>query len=294
VRELAQLSRGARQFGRGPAGPQAGVVWLREKRPALEETTDQLVGTFPFVAGSALPYFGQYHGIDRLSGAAFGWDGPVGYERQLISNPCIVIYGLIGSGKSMGAKSMLWRGLPFGRKFAVPGDIRGEYARLCAAAGGSPIVLGPGSPMRLSPLASPPRPPHVPEEFWRETVATHRATTLTTLAKAALQRPLSESEKTALDLALADATDGGSRRWARSRGGCSTRLQSNLSTSTSRTPTASAARSTTSRWRCGNSFAACSPVSWTSRPPRPSTPADHASWSTCPVSNSTTPRSPWW
>jgi hypothetical protein len=215
VRELSQLTKHSRQFGRGPAGPQGGVVWLREKRPALEETTDQLVGTFPFVAGSALPYFGQYHGINRLSGAAFGWDGPVAYSRRLISNPCIVIYGLIGSGKSMGAKSMLWRGLPFGRKFAVPGDIRGEYVRLCRAAGGSPIVLGPGSPMRLSPLASPPRPTHVPEAFWRETVATHRQTTLTTLAKAALQRELSQSEKTALDLALVDATraDADPDRW---------------------------------------------------------------------------------
>jgi hypothetical protein len=215
VRDVAKLTVGSRQFGRGPGGPQAGVVWLREKRPALEETTDQLLGTYPFVAGSALPYFGQYHGINRLSGAAFGWDGPVAYARRLISNPCIVIYGLIGSGKSMGAKSMLWRGLPFGRKFAVPGDIRGEYVRLCRAAGGSPIVLGPGSPTRLSPLASPPRPPHVPESFWRETVATHRQTTLTTLAKAALQRPLSQSELTALDLALADATrtDSDVDRW---------------------------------------------------------------------------------
>jgi hypothetical protein len=215
VRELAKLTRGSRQFGRGPAGPEAGAVWLPEKRPALEETTDQLLGTYPFVAGSALPYFGQYHGINRLSGAAFGWDGPVAYRRRLISNLSIVIYGLIGSGKSMGAKSMLWRGLPFGRKFAVPGDIRGEYVRLCQAAGGSPIVLGPGSPTRLSPLASPPRPTDVPEAFWRETVATHRQTTLSTLVKAALQRPLTESEKTALDLALADATraDAEIERW---------------------------------------------------------------------------------
>src|SRR6266542_2340730 len=110
----------------------------------------------------------------------------------------MVIYGVIGSGKSMGAKSILWRGMPFGRKRAMPGDIRGEYSRLCRAAGGEPIVLGPGSPMRFSPLATPARPDGIHEGFWRETIANHRATTLSSLAKAALQRELSPSEQPTL------------------------------------------------------------------------------------------------
>ena len=165
-------------------------MWLREKRPPLDETTDQLAGTYPFVAGSGLPYFGQYHGVNRLSGSAWGWDGQVAYKQRIVSNPAMVIYGVIGSGKSMGAKSILWRGMPFGRKWAVPGDIRGEYTRLCRAAGGEPIVLGPGSPMRFSPLATPARPDDIHEGFWRETIANHRATTLSSLAKAALQREL--------------------------------------------------------------------------------------------------------
>ena len=215
VRDLADLTKGSRFFGYGPPGPQAGVVWLREKRPPLDETTDQLAGTYPFVAGSGLPYFGQYHGVNRLSGSAWGWDGQVAYAQRIVSNPAMVIYGVIGSGKSMGAKSILWRGMPFGRKWAVPGDIRGEYGRLCRAAGSEPIVLGPGSPMRFSPLATPARPDGVHEGFWRETIANHRATTLSSLATAAIQRELTPSEKTALDLALRSAVhdDGDPTRW---------------------------------------------------------------------------------
>ncbi len=215
VRNLAELTKGTRFLGYGPPGPAGGTVWLREKRPSLDETTDQLAGTYPFVAGSGLPYFGQYHGVNRLSGSAWGWDGQVAYKQRIVSNPAMVIYGVIGSGKSMGAKSILWRGMPFGRKWAMPGDIRGEYSRLCRAAGGEPIVLGPGSPMRFSPLATPARPDGIHEGFWRETVANHRATTLSSLAKAALQRELSPSEKTALDLALRDAVhdDGDPARW---------------------------------------------------------------------------------
>jgi hypothetical protein len=215
VRTLAELSKATRLLGHGPTGPAGGVVWLKEKRPPLEETTDQLAGTYPFVAGAGLPYFGQYHGVNRLSGAAWGWDGQVAYTQGVVSNPAMVIYGVIGSGKSMGAKSILWRGMPFGRKWAVPGDIRGEYVRLCRAAGGQPIVLGPGSPMRFSPLATPDRPAGIHEDFWRETIANHRATTLATLATAALQRELTPSEKTALDLALRAAMhdDGDPHRW---------------------------------------------------------------------------------
>jgi hypothetical protein len=215
ARQLARLNQGSRWLGYGPPGPNAGVVWLREHRPPLDETTDQLAGSYPFVAGSGLPYFGQYHGVDRLSGSAFGWDGQVAYAQKIVSNPSLVSYGVIGSGKSMGAKSILWRGMPFGRKWAVPGDVRGEYSALCRAAGSQPIVLGPGSPMRFSPLATPRRPPGIHESFWRETVANHRATTLSSLATAALQRELTPSEKTALDLALRSAVrdDGDPARW---------------------------------------------------------------------------------
>jgi hypothetical protein len=90
ARQLARLSHGSRWLGHGPPGPNAGVVWLREHRPPLDETTDQLAGSYPFVAGSGLPYFGQYHGVDRLSGSAFGWDGQVAYAQKIVSNPSMV------------------------------------------------------------------------------------------------------------------------------------------------------------------------------------------------------------
>src|SRR6266545_6617883 len=89
VRTLAELTKGTRFFGFGPPGPSAGVVWLKEKRPPLDETTDQLAGTYPFVAGSGLPYFGQYHGVNRLSGSAWGWDGQVAYAHGIVSNPAM-------------------------------------------------------------------------------------------------------------------------------------------------------------------------------------------------------------
>jgi hypothetical protein len=194
----------------GPPGPAAGRVPMPMRLPLHRETTAQLRGAYPFLADTSPPALGMYVGQERFTRSRFCFDPFRLYNARprVLSNPSIFLAGVIGSGKSSLAKTLLLRALAFGYRFVVPGDVRGEYHALARAAGIEPIVLGPGIAKPLNVLSTPPRPPGIDPAQWWDIVRAHWEALLDGLICAALpgQRALTPVESTALELALDQVT----------------------------------------------------------------------------------------
>lgn len=167
--------------------------WLPLRLPAHRASSATLAGAYPFLAAPALDT-GVYVGTDALTGEPFCFDPWALYNAGILTNPNVVLAGVIGQGKSALAKSLAVRSIAAGRRVYVPGDPKGEWAPVARAVGGVVVQLGPGQRVRLNPLdAADPDP-----------TANHgrRTRLLASLAETTLDRPLRAAEHGALDAAL--------------------------------------------------------------------------------------------
>jgi len=187
---------------RGEAGPAALRSYRALKLQAHRATSDVLAGAYPFLAEAGLGSEGVLVGHDSWSGAAFCFDPWVLYEHGVLTNPNVLLAGIIGRGKSALAKSLAARSIAFGRKVYVPGDPKGEWTVVSEAVGGAAIELGGGLVARLNPLDEGPRPPSLSDAQWNVETRTRRRCLLGALAQGALGRSLRAVEHTALDAAL--------------------------------------------------------------------------------------------
>jgi type IV secretory pathway VirB4 component len=189
-----------------PAQAKAESLGLRRRLPLLVDdhraTTRILRIAYPFLAEGGLGSDGTYIGNDVFSGGSFVFDPWVLYQARVLTNPNVLLAGVIGSGKSSTAKALITRSIALGHKAYVPCDPKGEWTPIAEAVGGSVIKLGPGLPTRLNPLDSGSRPSGVPDEEWERIVRSRRRALLGTLAESTLGRPLTAVEHTALDLAI--------------------------------------------------------------------------------------------
>lgn len=197
LRELVQ--------GRGMPGPRAGRVWHRTRLPAHDETTAQTRGIYPFMASKGLPAAGAYIGRDRLTRSAFVYDPFELYRHRYLSNPNILVAGVIGTGKSSLLKTMIMRLAAFGYKFFVPADTKGEMAPMAMQMGATLVRLGPGFEA-FNPLYAPPRPMAMEESVYLNRIESHRLLLLKSLGETASGRPLTAKEEVALELAVSDLT----------------------------------------------------------------------------------------
>ena len=181
----AHRTSGTRVWGR-----RAGLWPLRV--PAHRASSAVLAGAYPFLA-PAPPQAGVYIGPDALTGEAFAFDPWALYAAGELTNPNMLLAGVIGQGKSALAKSLALRSLAAGRRVYVPGDPKGEWAPLADAVGGTVIRIGPGLATRLNPLDAPSasRGSMIPS-----------ATVLAAVAATLLGRDLAPAEHTALHAAL--------------------------------------------------------------------------------------------
>ena len=187
-----------------------GRVWLPLRLPGHRASSATLAGAYPFLAGPPAPAGGPYIGQDAFSGGPFCFDPWTWYAAGALTNPNVVLAGVIGQGKSALAKSLAVRALPWGRRVYVPGDPKGEWAPVARRVGGTVIDLGPGMATRLNPLDPGARPPNQTSEPWAAVVTGRRRQLLTGLAETVLGRALRPAEHTVLDVALthADTTSG--------------------------------------------------------------------------------------
>ncbi len=148
------------------------------KRPEHRATTAHLGAAYPFVAQGGLGGRGVLIGYDQ-SGGAFCYDPWVQYGKS-ITNPNMIVMGIVGRAKSSLVKTYLYRQANFGRQHWIV-DPKGEYAPLAAALGCTPITLKPGGTIRLNPLSA-----HAgPQSQLRLLIA---------VASAAIGRPLTPTE----------------------------------------------------------------------------------------------------
>jgi hypothetical protein len=168
--------------------------------PAHQATTRHLGAAYPFASEAGLGGRGVLIGRDLLGGA-FVYDPFELYRSGLLTNPNMIVFGQIGRGKSAFVKTYLWRQAVFGRRAWVV-DPKGEYAPLARAWGIEPLALRPGGRVRLNPLDAPP----VEAGSSPDDITRRRAELLTSLAAASLGRSLTPTERTAVELAVAQVS----------------------------------------------------------------------------------------
>ena len=201
--ERRQLAARYRGLG-GPRGQRrrfAGrILWHQHPEP-FEASTAALEAIFPFQTAAATDRDSGLVIGPSPTGGMFNWDPWTLYESGRLSNPNVLILGDVGSGKSALAKSLVWRGLEFGRGAHII-DPKGEYTQLAAAAEVEPIALRPGGGTILNPL-DPGRAGSqlAPTDLFHRNVATVRA-----LVEATLGRTCRQVEMVVLTAALARVT----------------------------------------------------------------------------------------
>jgi type IV secretory pathway VirB4 component len=162
--------------------------------PPHRASSATLAGAYPWLTVRP-PQRGIPIGVDAISGAPFAFDPWTQYADGWLTNPNVLLAGVIGQGKSALAKTIALRSVAAGRRVFVAGDPKGEWAAVADAVGGQVVRLGPGLPARLNPLdtgsSADPGEGHA-----------QRLRLLGSLAQQALGRPLRPVEHTALDEAL--------------------------------------------------------------------------------------------
>lgn len=161
--------------------------------PAHRASSATLAGAYPFLTPPP-SLTGTYIGTDALTGEPFLFDPWDLYATGVLTNPNVLLAGVIGQGKSALAKSIAVRSVAAGRRVYVPGDPKGEWAPVAEALGGVVVRLGPGLPARLNPLDAPAG----------ENAVVHagRLRLLAALAETTLRRALHPAEHSTLDAAV--------------------------------------------------------------------------------------------
>lgn len=176
-----------RTAGRYRSGP-------RLRLPAHRASSATLAGAYPFLVAPSCD-IGVPVGQDALTGGPFCFDPWALYSAGDLTNPNLLLAGVIGQGKSALAKSLAMRSITAGRSVYVPGDPKGEWAPVAQAVGGTVLRLGAGLPARLNPLDAPDSvEPHGP-----------RIRLLAAVTALTIHRELGAAEHGALDAALASA-----------------------------------------------------------------------------------------
>ena len=189
-----------------------GASLLRLRAPAHRATTRNLQALYPFVVDSGLGTRGVYVGRQTGSDASFVHDPWQHYLAGVVTNPNMLLAGVIGRGKSALAKSLALRMTAFGVRVYVPGDPKGEWGAVARALDVEPITLGRGLPARINPLDPGQRPADLTEDVWDREVEQRRLSLLAALAETTLDRKLTPIERTALVLAVQELNRGPDNR----------------------------------------------------------------------------------
>src|SRR6266487_3855426 len=119
-------------------------------RAPYRSTTRHAQSIYPFLADAPLDTPGVLIGRDAL-GRVVRFDPFRLYQAGRLHGPNMLVLGDIGYGKSSLVKLYLYRQAMFGHVPLVT-DVKGEYDRLCAALGVTPIRFLRGGRLRLNPL----------------------------------------------------------------------------------------------------------------------------------------------
>ena len=139
---------------RGRRAVDAGWAGRPDPLAVYRMTSEQVGGLWPLISSDGLPPGGALMGLDWLSGGAFYAD-PIGWTLAGIAgvtNPNIMVFGAPGYGKTGTVKLFCVRSMNYGYRVLILGDVKDEYAGLCAALGVPAHAVGPGMTARINPL----------------------------------------------------------------------------------------------------------------------------------------------
>jgi hypothetical protein len=162
------------------------------ERAAHQVSTAHFQAAYPAIAEPGLGARGVYIGRD-VHGGSFVYDPWVLYQQGALNDANMLVIGRPGHGKSALIKSWMYRSAVFGRTCELI-DPKGEYTPLVRALGGEVLRFSPGGATRLNPLTN------LGSREMREGL-------LEAIARAMLDRPLTQPEALGLSAALAAADD---------------------------------------------------------------------------------------
>lgn len=119
----------------GEAGPRSLRSWLPLRTKPSRATTDVLAGAYPFLAEAGLGNEGVLVGHDAWSGAAFCFDPWVLYQRGLLTNPNVLLAGVVGRGKALAVDT----------EIPAPSG----WTTMRALSEGDEVLAGTGEPTRV-------------------------------------------------------------------------------------------------------------------------------------------------
>lgn len=119
---------------------------------AHQGTTAHVAALYPWMAEPGLGAAGVPIGFDYFSRQTFVFDPFELYQAGVLTNPNMVVAGMVGKAKSSLVKTLALRWLYGAGRQVVVIDPKGEYAALAEALGVRPVRLGADSGVRLNPL----------------------------------------------------------------------------------------------------------------------------------------------
>jgi hypothetical protein len=153
------------------------------KVPAHVTSASRIGVLTPFVAPSTMSIPGPVIGVEAISGQPFTFDPWFAVAKRVASSPGVVVFGLMGTGKSMMVKIAMLRLIESGRQVIVSSDPKREWADLALALGGQVVGVGPGSGNVINLLDEGVRPADVAITEWRQMVDTRRSLALASVCK---------------------------------------------------------------------------------------------------------------
>lgn len=173
-------------------------------RPPVHRASSRvLAGAYPFLAATGRQMRGGVIGEDLYSRGPYALDPWEAYSAGDVRSLAIVIFGTLGTGKSMFAKVFACRLMSLGRKVIVPSDPKGEWVPVARLVSGHVVAIGPGISNRINPLDEGPARPDLTELQHQQVVMQARRSVLKSMIAILRNgRPLQDEEHTALDMAL--------------------------------------------------------------------------------------------
>lgn len=206
-RRRSRATRADQATGRGYRGAGNGEAFLMDSPAEWRGSSMQVCGLWPWIGGSATPFFGAPLGIDLDTAAPVGADPIAWFKAGIINNPSIFLLGLPGYGKSSFVRHMMLGMNGRGVIPLVPGDLKPDYVDEIRAMGGQVITLAPGrghinvmDPGEISAIAH-----TLPEKIRNELMIdahSRKLQMISALITILRKGPVSEHEESILDQAI--------------------------------------------------------------------------------------------
>ena len=211
VDDLPVMGRSRRWGRRSESFGGHGGMWgpINPILPAHITSTGRAGVLTPFVAANPYSIPGPVIGVEHSTGMPFTFDPWGARDAGLVNSPNMVVFGLVGYGKSTHTKVLAVRLMQWGRKIIVASDPKSEWTDLARLVGGQIMTVGPGTGTVLNLLDVAPYVPGSDELAWVQDSKLRRDQALRAVCYAMGAGDLDAFDKALIDALVVDMTTGG-------------------------------------------------------------------------------------